>query len=70
MKMNTLGKGSEACVLKGKAARLSTGGQTTQVQNLCKRNHEESLKLYCAVPYPVFYPALVLKNAFVFMAKC
>lgn len=50
--MNTLGKGSEACVLMGKAARLSSAGQTTQVQNLSKRNHEESLKLYHAVPYP------------------
>lgn len=47
------------CTGVGKAARLSTGGQATQVQNLCKRNHEESLKLYRTVLYPVFYQALV-----------
>lgn len=52
MKMNPLEKGSEVHVLMGKAARLSTGGQTTQVQNLWKRTHEESLKLHCTVPYP------------------
>lgn len=52
MKMKTLEEGSEACVLMGKAARPSTGGQATQVQNLCKRTHEERLKLYCTVPYP------------------
>lgn len=36
MKMNTLEKGPEACVLIEKAARLSTRRQTTQIQNLCK----------------------------------
>lgn len=57
MKMNTLEKGSEACVLMGKVARLSTGRQAIQVQNLCKKTHEESLKLYCSSIS--FYPAPV-----------
>lgn len=38
-------------------------------RNLCKRNHEESLKLYCTVPYPVFYSALALKKCFCFYGE-
>lgn len=68
MKIKTLEKSSEACVLMGKAARLSTGGQVTQVQNLCKRGLMRKASSFIA-QFHILLPSSSIKSAFVFMVK-
>lgn len=69
MKRNTLKKSPEACVLVGKAARLSTGGQATQ--RTCARELRKKASSCIAQLHILsFTQHLNKKNAFVFMAKC